>query len=151
MEAEPGIDAPDVEEVAAVRQSPKHVGGLIIGEADGAAGGGGVLVIHLLRLRVEQLRVAGERGLVEPPLRRGIVGRGGRMGGPGAVGAALGEGEGVGAGVAGAVVGGEGDGGDEEEDAHGDADAVAEAADALRAEEAAGVGRGVHDGGGAAI
>lgn len=47
-------------------------------------------------------------------------------------------------GVAGAVIGGEGDGGDEEEDAHGHADAVPKPADALRPQEPAGVGRGVH-------
>lgn len=69
VEAQPRVDALDVEEVAAVGQNPNYIGALVIGEAYGAAGGGGVLVIHL-RFGEQQLRVAGQRRLVQAHLHR---------------------------------------------------------------------------------
>lgn len=56
VEAQPRVYALQVEEVAALRQNPKHIAALVIRYAYGAAGGGGVLMIHLC-FRIQQLRV----------------------------------------------------------------------------------------------
>lgn len=50
--------------MAAIGQQPQHIRVLVISQADGATGGGGVLVLQL-GLRVEELGVAQEGGLVE--------------------------------------------------------------------------------------
>lgn len=125
---QPHVDAVDVEHVAAVRQEAEHVGGLVIRQANRAAGR---RQRHppLPRLRVRDLRVTPQRRLVESPgtlhprRRRLLLSptptplRRGRRGGRGSTHAEEGD---------------EGDGGDEEEDAGGDAEAVNQTAEPLR-------------------
>ncbi|RZR76392.1 hypothetical protein BHM03_00001126 [Ensete ventricosum] len=123
---QPWIHAVEMEEVAALRQQPQHVRVLIVGEAYGTASRRRAPLLEL-SLRVEDLRVAHQRGLVEACLhvhvrRHHVVGRptgprrGGGSGGRGPC----------------AEVGHECYGGYEEKDAGGDAEAIGQPAHALR-------------------
>jgi hypothetical protein len=146
--AEPRVDALAVEQVAAVGQHPEHLAVAVVVEADGAArargallvggGGLGLLLVHHLWVPFERVLVDAELDVVRlrpfAAAAAAAVAPGRRRGGGGSSSLPRRV-----DGRPGAEVGGERDGGDEQEDADGDADAVAEAADAVGAEHAAGV------------
>lgn len=65
VQLQPRIDAPEVEVVVAPRQQPQHVAVPVLRQADRAAALAR-LPPRELRVRVEELRVAEDRGLAEP-------------------------------------------------------------------------------------
>lgn len=64
MQPQPGIDTLEVKEVTAIRQKAEHIGGLVIRQTDGTAGGCGVCLLEL-SFGVEQLRIADYGFLIE--------------------------------------------------------------------------------------
>lgn len=111
-----------MKQVPAVRQLPEDVGVFVISQAYGAARRSCSLLLEL-GFRVEDLRVAHQRGLIDPELyvgHRHLVHRPNWPPLRWRLRRCIGSG---------AEVGCQSDGGDEEKDADGDADAVAKAAD----------------------